>query len=187
MEEQHFDAQSYSESLSIAEATTNASSYAKEIQSDLRYLREALSVHGNTIISRWKKSREKGSLALVSAFPKIYPKQWAPAYLSYDFPQPVWKTARNFREASLLPWLSLEALRDDPYKFLSLLYHRTKHDPETWVVFDKHQTRASWTLGVFRTEFAHCGIVFHGPRYGEICKWNMEEGHRWDVIGFSRD
>jgi hypothetical protein len=127
----------YFEAISNAEAHVRCISYAKDIQDHLGYLRDAASPNGITIINRWKKfNRDKRATIVREAFPSIFPDECSIPRIHFGH-----KKEGDFREAFLLPWLTLDVLRDDPFKFLSLLHFRTKFGPEDWVAFDVLQTR----------------------------------------------
>lgn len=157
------DRHAYDGSLSKDEASKITTSYAKSIKENLEYLQGRIAVHGNTIISRWKKkSRDKRSEMLLKAFPNIFLEQWNMAVITYKYGDVSWRGTRYFREAQLVPWLNLPSLRDDPYKLLALIHYRTKFGPEEWVSFDRTRTRSHWAVGGFSTEFADGSVVLHG-------------------------
>ncbi|KAF7954132.1 hypothetical protein EAE96_005264 [Botrytis aclada] len=184
---QVIDRLAYAEALSVHEAETIAKSYSKSIKDDLEYLRRMLAVHGNTIINRWrKKSRDKRTKTLQTAFPRIFPTKWNLVHVHYDYADITWQPTREYREALLVQWLNLETLRDDPYKLLALLHARTKYSPEQWVAFDNHSLRVGWVTGALRTEYADCCVVLYGSNYGDVTPWNATKVHRMDIVGFPR-
>ncbi|KAF7890046.1 uncharacterized protein EAF02_002461 [Botrytis sinoallii] len=184
---QPIDRLAYAEALSVHEAKTIAKSYADAIKDDFKYLHRMVVVHGNTIINRWrKKSRDKRTKTLQTAFPRMFSTKWNLVHVHYDYADVTWQPMREFRETLLVPWLNLETLRDDPYKLLALLHARTKYSPEQWVAFGNHSMRASWETGALRTEYADCCVVFYGSNYGDITPWNTTKVHQMDIIGFPR-
>ncbi|TGO16561.1 hypothetical protein BTUL_0026g00130 [Botrytis tulipae] len=167
------DRMAYAEALSVHEAKTIVKSYADAIKDDSKYLQRMVTVHGNTIVNRWKKkSCDKRTKTLQTAFPCIFPTKRNFVHVHYDHADITWQPMREFREALLVPWLNLETLRDDSYKLLALLHARTKGLPEQWVAFDNHSMTASWVAGGLRTEYADCCVVLYGSNY--------------DIIGFPR-
>lgn len=139
----------------------------------------------NTNSMQWKKkSRDKREAIITKTFPTIFPQKFVTAHLEYDYG--TWKKIRPFRHAQLLPYLSIELLRDDPLKFLALLYYRTNYDPEQWVAFDKHQLRTVGALGGLAADFCDRCVVFYGPNYGGIVPWDTAQAHRWNIAGFPR-
>ncbi|TGO50030.1 hypothetical protein BOTNAR_0408g00060 [Botryotinia narcissicola] len=181
------DRMAYAEALSVHEAKTIAKSYADAIKDDLKYLQHMVTVHGNTIINRWrKKSHDKRTKTLQTTFPCTFPTKWNFVHVHYDHADITWQPMREFREALLVPWLNLETLRDDPYKLLALLHARTKYSPEQWVAFDNHSMTASWVTEALRTEYADRCVVLYGSNYGDITLWNTTKVHQMDIIGFSR-
>lgn len=179
------DRLAYAEVSSVHEAKTIAKSYVDAIKDDLKYLQRMVTVHGNTIINRWrKKSRDKRTKTLQTAFPRMFPAKWNLVHVHYDHADMTWQPMREFGEAFLISWLNLETLRDGPHTLLALFYARTKYSPEQWVAFDNHSMRAGWKTGGLRTEYADCCVVFYGSNYGDITSWNTTKVHQIDIIGF---
>jgi hypothetical protein len=169
----------------LTQASRAATFHATSIQSDLIYLREKVASYGNAIINRRKKKRpEQRRAVLLQAFPKISEKQWILIHAKYDYPG--WRETRHLREGLLLPYISLEVLMKDPFKFFALLHARTEFGPEEWVAFDKNQTNLGWYEGRFQVDYANCAVVLYGPRYGGVVSWDMNKAHRWDICAFPR-
>ncbi|KAF7920587.1 uncharacterized protein EAE97_011480 [Botrytis byssoidea] len=187
LDQQPMDRMAYAEALNVHEAKTIAKSYADAIEDDVKYLHRMVAAHGNMIINRWrKKSRDKRTKTLQTAFFRIFPTKWNFVHDHYDHADITWQPMREFREALLVPWLNLETLRDDSYKLLALLHARTKYSPEQWVAFDNHSMTTSWVTGALRTEYADCCVVIYGSNYGDITPWNTTKVHQMDIISFPR-
>lgn len=58
-EEQNYAHIAYTRNLKDAEARAILVEYVKSIQADREFLLRCLAFHGNTVLGRWKKSREK--------------------------------------------------------------------------------------------------------------------------------
>jgi hypothetical protein len=173
----------YSEAFSIEDAKRITTSYAKSIQDDFNYLRQNVAYHGNTIINRWKKrNRSKRVDTIRSAFPQIPESQWYPIKNVHDHPFP--QNPCGPREATLLPYLSIEGLKTDPLRLLALIHARTAFGPEEWVTFDMDKILRPWERGRLRIEYAECCVVLHGPGYGDVVPWDKERAHRLDMIAF---
>lgn len=148
-------------------------------------MRQTVASHGNAIINRWKKKRpEQRRAILLQAFPKINDKQWILIHAKYDVSG--LQELRHLREGLLLPYINLEVLSKDPFKFFALLHARSEFDPEEWVTFDKIQMNMGWYKGGLQVDYSNCAVVLHGARYGEVVPWNADKAHRWDICAFPK-
>ena len=58
-EEQNYAHRAYTQKFADPEARAILAEYVKSIQADCEFLLRCLASHGNTVLGRWKKSREK--------------------------------------------------------------------------------------------------------------------------------
>jgi len=183
--DQNVDRFVYERKISDSAAQSIAKECTTSIMNDLQFLRDRCCSHGNTIISRWKKkSRDKRQAFLLQVAPDMYPSLWFHPRLGYQFLN--WKEARKYSTAWLLPYLSLEALKDDHVRLLSLLYNRTRYAPEQWAPFDNKQLTLAWQMGHISADFSRKCIVMQGSGYGNLTPYNERAAHRWDIVGFPR-
>ena len=155
------------------------------IRAGQAYVRGTLAKHGNTILGRWKKkSVAKRVEFLKDTFPGM--EQNKRSHFEYMYNLNLPKNENEYRNAFLLPYLSLEDLKVDPMGLLSLLHYRTDHDIEEWVLFDIKQTKSGYDTGRFAPEYCPSCVVTHGREYGNLVPWDKTESHRWDTIGYPR-
>ncbi|KAF7504545.1 hypothetical protein GJ744_002101 [Endocarpon pusillum] len=155
------------------------------IRANQAFLRRVLLNHGNAIISRWKKANSsKRASAIQNALPDIEVEKWTIFKKLYG-PSVVLDEAL-LRKSCLLPYINLDDLRSDQFKFLSLLHARSQHDLDEWVVFDVNQTKLAWENGWIAVEHCPHAVIMFGAEYGKLVPWNQDQAHRWDIIGFPR-
>lgn len=134
--------------------------------------------------------------------PDLYPRQWLYAHFYQAFVETVLNTAdangqvdrdftpgqhmRKHRKTCLLPYLNVEALSQDPLRFLGLLYNRTKYSPEQWAPYDNSLLEKHWDMGSLALDYNAHSIILSGPEYGTITPWRKIEAHRWTSVGFPR-
>jgi hypothetical protein len=115
----------------------------KLLRADQLFLRKALQLHGNTILSRWKKrNRDRRADILQSALLGIEVAKWA--ILRHSFGSAGFKDEVSLRNTYLLPYLSLDDLKSDPLRLPCLLHCRTKYEVDDWVSFDVRQKELGW-------------------------------------------
>ncbi|KAK3686551.1 hypothetical protein LTR37_019721 [Vermiconidia calcicola] len=191
---------------SNVEAGAKTRGLARSILRDRRHLQEKLSRHGDAVMAKWKKIDQGRRSELISkAQPTMYlrkhPVQRVSFELDDDFPsggstlldnptqdqvEAALDTQERIKNGVMLPYLSVEGLREDPMKLLSLLHHRAYSAPEEWVMLDVAQTNVAFELGnLCREDNKGCVIMF-GDRYGELTTYDREQCHRWNYIGFHR-
>jgi hypothetical protein len=196
----------YEEVLSDDEARQKAAELVNRTRENFQYLREQCEKNGNVIIKRWKKrSGEKRKALLLEVDPHMYPHQWADIRFYEEFANSPEQRAmhlsglldqdpdatqgrarRPFRTVCLLPYLSLESLKNDPAKLLNLLYNRVQFSPEQWVAFDNYLLDKQWKIGSLGTVYNRNCIVMHGPKFGNLTPWQSRSAHTWDIIGYPR-
>ncbi|TIA54016.1 hypothetical protein D6C77_07912 [Aureobasidium pullulans] len=96
------------------------------------------------------------------------------------------KTLISHHDSWFLPYLDAETLSEDPTLFFSSLHHRTSNEPERWMMFDNSNLVLAEHFSIIPNVFnPHC-VVAQGSDYGKLVKWNAEQAHRWEIIGFSK-
>lgn len=176
---------SYTRLISAEQAKSSLNKNMQTIRSDQNFLRNALQLHGNTILGRWKKrSQEQKTVILQSALPGIETSKWPAFYHLFRFEGV--KEEVELRKTFLLPYLSLDDFKSNPLRFLSLLYCRTKYESEDWVLFDVRQTKMGWVNGLFAIDFCKDAVQMYGPNYGHLVPWEKNKAHRWEIMGYPR-
>lgn len=96
------------------------------------------------------------------------------------------KMISSYQDTWLLPYLDSDMLSEDPSLLLALLHHRTAHEPEDWILFDDMNADLAERFGITTQTFnSHC-VVMQGPDLGKLVKWNAEQAHRYQIIGFTK-
>jgi hypothetical protein len=96
------------------------------------------------------------------------------------------KMVSSYQDTWLLPYLDSDMLSEDPSLLLALLHHRTTHEPEDWILFDDMNADLAERFGIITQTFnAHC-VVVQGPDFGKLVKWNADQAHRYEIIGFTK-
>ncbi|KAF7186918.1 hypothetical protein HII31_11712 [Pseudocercospora fuligena] len=140
----------------------------------LASLKDLLTRYGDVIWTKWKKmSRQKREALLLNADEQLPRHKWPDVRIVSG----VDKFKIFSDTAKLLPYLSVEILRDDPMRLLSLLHHRTSAMPEEWVSFDREQVFTMFHLGCFFMHYSESCIVMHGDMYGCPVPWNRSDCH----------
>lgn len=119
------------------------------------------------------KSREA---MLKNVDPEMYDRKWHEAHLAFD-PATFNSEVRKHANIFLLPYMSLENLKEDPSRLLKLLELWTKHSPADLTVADNRRLTFGWTTGALEFNFDGCAIVMHGSRYGSLIPWTRDEVH----------
>jgi hypothetical protein len=92
----------------------------------------------------------------------------------------------SYQDTWLLPYLDSDMLSEDPSLLLALLHHRITHEPEDWILFDDMNADLAECFGVVTQTFnSHC-VVLQGPDFGKLVKWNADQAHRYEIIGFTK-
>ncbi|KAH0367794.1 hypothetical protein KCU65_g4471, partial [Aureobasidium melanogenum] len=92
----------------------------------------------------------------------------------------------RFRDTWFLPYLDMEMLSEDPLLLLGLLYHRTFNEPEKWLSFDSSNVVLAECFGPIDHVFNAQCVVVQGPEYGKLTKWNAQQMHRGEIMGFTK-
>ena len=182
--EQGIDRFVYEKEISKPDASKITKERVRNILADRAYLGTCL-LHGNTILSRWKKkSRDKREACLLQIDQHLCPHQWFLPRYTYQFPH--WTEARKHRKTWLLPYLNLDALKKEPFRLLGLLHNRVMYSPEQWAPHDNKQIKLGWEYGALNSPYCSGSVIMHGPHYGELTEWDKAAAHRWDSIGYPR-
>jgi hypothetical protein len=164
-----------------------AEKYVRDAAADREYIQQLLNTHGDIVMSRWKKRKEKRRAVLLAAHPELYEGRWLiPSYL-YTL-EKNWAEVRApiRRWQSLLPWLNLEVLTANAMTLLALLKNRTFYSPQDWATYDSRQHKLGWNIGHFDVQFSAKCVVMHGIQYGRTVDWEAGAAHRCDTIGWPR-
>lgn len=151
------------------------------------FLKTKCRLHGDRIMSRWKKrSREKRELWLLQADPNLCVDRWhLLRYVCMDAHLP-WENARKLRKNFLLPYLSVDVLKNDPALFLSLLYNRTYYHPYMWAPSDSMELATGWNLCYLDVEISGACVAMYRENYGSLVAWDAQAAHRSDIVPFPR-
>lgn len=170
--EQLNESKLYTRTLSDAEAASTAKRVASLAEATRSLLQQRLALHGDLFMSRWKKrSKDKRVDLLLRADANLPEHSGTIMYFTqscgggYD-----WRRSRNakFRRAVLLPYLNVDALRDNPSLVFALLHNRVEHSLEDWAPFDSHQFRNAWDVGLLALDFSPMCVIMHGKQYGTV-------------------
>lgn len=147
-----------------------------------------MTLRGSGITKRWKKKSLKNREELLKSIdPEMYVRKWHEGHISYEARYgSVMTELRKYQNIQLLPYMSLENLKEDPSRLIKLLQLRTKYSPADLAEADNRRLSYGWTAGILQTTFNRCAIVMYGPRYGSLSPWVQDEVHRGDSIGFPR-
>lgn len=92
----------------------------------------------------------------------------------------------RFRDTWFLPYLDTEMLSEDPLLLLGLLYHRTFNEPEKWISFDSSNVVLAECFGPIDHVFNAQCVVVQGPDYGKLTRWDAQQMHRGEIMGFTK-
>ncbi|KAI1421771.1 hypothetical protein F5Y12DRAFT_718039 [Xylaria sp. FL1777] len=177
----------YSATVNTKEAKAIISRHLTTIREASADLSREMGTHADLLMSRWKKcSQAKRENLLRAIAPNIAPNPWIRVDFSPSDAVPEYISNPKTRHQLLLPWLDVETLKTHPHTLFALLHYRLHHPPQAWAAFDVKQLDFGWTLGLFKVRFARMGVMVHGPRYGELTKWDSPAAHRGDILGFPR-
>lgn len=96
------------------------------------------------------------------------------------------KTLISHHDSWFLPYLDAETLSEDPTLFFSLLHHRTCNEPERWLMFDNSNLVLAEHFSIIpNVLYSNC-VIAEGSDHGKPVKWNAEQAHRWEFIGFTK-
>jgi hypothetical protein len=198
MQHKHF---AYATYYPIGEAEEKADGLRQSIFEDQDYLKQQCLMNGNLILTRWNSmiSEERKKL-LLKVDPEMYPHDWSE--LRFHFKHKEFRVRhqrepskfhisadlaeRPHRYACLLPYINLEDLKNDPLRFLSLLYNRVKYSPAQWAPFDNFLLAEQWRIGAFDTSYNEGSIIIGDNEYGKYTAWTPKAAHEWTAIGFPR-
>lgn len=185
--EQQNDRSDYTRSISIAESRKVLQKLFDQMNEDFMFLKTKCRLHGDRIMSRWKKrSREKRELWLLQADPNLCVDRWhLLRYVCMDAHLP-WENARKLRKNFLLPYLSVDVLKNDPALFLSLLYNRTYYHPYMWAPSDSMELATGWNLCYLDVEISGACVAMYRENYGSLVAWDAQAAHRSDIVPFPR-
>ncbi|KAN0092460.1 hypothetical protein V8E51_018307 [Hyaloscypha variabilis] len=178
----------YAGSLSFRDAERSVQEYSRSAGIDRSFLRDKFREQSKAIIDTWSNfSVLERKKVLLGADNTMYEFQWGEARHTVAFQWGDIGTAmRDFRIFNLLSYVNLEALSQDPARFLNLLMNRINYSPQDWAPYDSHLLRLPWNTGAFERYFNQNCVVMQGPNYGSsLVPWS-QLAHTWEIIGFPR-
>ena len=150
-----------------------------------KYLRNALQLHGDSLLRKWKKSKpEKKRQIMLKAREDIQVEQWIPMQGRRSFPTQ--DEADRLRITYLLPFLNLESLQSSPMKLLSLINHRALHEFQEWLPFDMQQTDTAWKSGILATDYCECCVDVRSQDFGKVVPWDQADIQTRNIVGYPR-
>ncbi|KAL8836359.1 MAG: hypothetical protein Q9170_002932 [Blastenia crenularia] len=153
---------------------------------DLQIVSSASMAYAGLLQTRWiKKSNTKRRTYLKYLRPAMYESQNTHLDIHMTKTCDAMST-RQYHDAFLLPYLTIETLSVDSSRLLRLLHHRVAHTPEAWVSFDNRQILAGWLAGIFEEKFNAGSIVMFGKAYGKWTKFDRSAVHNGDSYGTPR-
>jgi hypothetical protein len=96
------------------------------------------------------------------------------------------ETLASYKDSWFFPYLDAETLSEDATLFLSLLHHRTVNEPEKWLTFDNSNLVLVEHFAIMSTAFNPHSVVAQGSDYGKLVRWNADQAHHWETIGFTK-
>lgn len=163
-----------------------AARYFALMKANRDYITQRIRSHGDIVLSRWKKKREKRRSILLAAEPMLRQERWFTTGFNHPPVAERHVRDRESRYQFLLPWLDLEVLSSNAMTLLALLKYRTLYSSQDWAVYDSQAMKASWKSGMFDVQFSPRCMVMHGSQYGAIVDWEVNAAHRFDIIGWPR-
>ncbi len=188
VDEQHTWLYVYKGAISNEKAHAVCAEMTQSINANRAFLQRELTLRGSGIAKRWKKKTWKNREGLLASVdPDMYERKWHEGHIGYETRYDNWLVeARKHQNIHLLPYMSLENLKEDPSRLIKLLQLRTKYSPADLAAADNRRLSLGWTSGIFETTFNGCAVIMYGSLYGSIVPWVRDEVHRGDSIGFPR-
>ena len=126
----------YWDELNSDEAKDIATSFSLSIRQDWLYLRAAILKHDAHILKRWCRNRKSRQKILDDASTETYRFRFPVLDLASKLNGKTLGEQRKHHNTFLLPYLNIEDLVSDPYRFICLLHYRCSYPPVSWVPFD---------------------------------------------------
>lgn len=177
----------YHGELEDTEVATKASSYAKSINQDRHYLHRLISLHGDTLIKKWKKRKEHGRIDLLkNVQPALYPVPNTLLDLATQLTGKKIADQRLHHKDYLVPYLNVETLSKDPGTLIRLLHNRITWHPTVWVLFDNALLQPAWNQGCIGEPRADGCIMMTSSEYGTWRSFDPELVHKGEAYGSPR-
>ena len=177
---------SYMGELENDEAASLARSHFRFIVDSWNFLRKTILTAGPHILKRWCRSRQSRRLILDKTDTEIHPYHSPVMDLAYKLAGKTIAEQRKHRIAYLLPYVNVEDLVVDPYRFIGLLHHRCGPAPVRWVPFDNAIIQASWKQGSFEEDSGDGCILMDPMRYSIWTAFDAAAVHRGEAYGTPR-
>lgn len=173
--------------LEDTEASDLATKYTISIINDLNFLRNAIQLHGDSLLKRWRRrTSTKRRDLLLQVSPNLQPTNNPLIDLGTRLAGKSMSEQEKHRHAYLLPCLNLDCLSADSSNLVKLLHHRASFPPHSWVVYDNAVIQAIWKTGVIREKTAEGCITMSGCHFGHWKALNADEVHRGEAYGAPR-
>lgn len=107
----------YSKPLSDEEAAAICADLASSINKDRMYVQQQLAMYGKGITKKWKEKTVKNRAVILKLIaPDMYENKWHEPEIQHQcrHGDQWWDTCRKQRGIHLLPYISIENLKEDP-------------------------------------------------------------------------
>ena len=95
-----------------------------------------------------------------------------------------WTKKREYREELMLPYMNMEALVKDKWKFLSLVHHRSTYEFSDFAMMDLHMMDMGCSTGLLERDFNSSCVIMYGHMYGRLTPFDAALLHRGDYMGY---
>jgi len=117
---------------------------------------------------------------------EMYPHKWCEGRFEDELLGHAAMKWKDFEIACLVPYISLEALKTDPSKFLGLLFARVSFSPSQWAAYDAARIKLQWEGGAFYMMYNMGCVIMTEEKYGQWAERCHEECQTWEMAGFPR-
>jgi len=116
----------------------------------------------------------------------MYPHKWCEGRFKEELLGHAAMKWKDFETTCLAPYISLEALKTDPSKFLGLLFARVSFSPSQWAAYDAARVKLQWEGGTFYMMYNMGCVIMNEEKYGQWAERCHEECQMWEMVGFPR-
>lgn len=160
---------SYHYRLSIDEAKETARALLTEVQEHKGHVSQVLVKHADDLMARWGRkgrfgSQQKRQDLLKTVAPDLPESSVFLISRGYNMclerAVPMSRCPR-YQHKLLLPWLTVDLLKNHPDALFALLHNRTVYEPEKWAAFDCLQIEKYFLNGDFDVDWSSKAMVMH--------------------------
>ena len=180
----------YAGEASIEETKRMCAARSSSLKLFQRMLRCIVQLHGGKLVKRWRRKTKRQRQETIRKFePNICPQDF-PGERSWfnmfdkDLTKD-WNHDCDYMTAAI-PYLNLESLSHDSFRFLSLVYQRVKHDPWEFAVHDARELLAAWMSGTIRPKFHQGCVGMTAKTYGRWSEVDLAKIHRGNFFSASK-